>query len=154
MEFIIASNDDIQELTRMRIAYIKDDQGSIKDYEESIMINKLLEYFERHLGKDLFAFVAKENNVIVATALLLVIEKPSNPHFISGLIGEVLNVYTMPDYRRQGISIKLMDNLVAFAKERKLDFIELSATKDGYPLYKKIGFKEHHSLYTNMRLII
>lgn len=116
------------------------------------MLKKLPEYFEKHLGKDLFAFAAKENNEIVATALLLIIEKPSNPNFITGLIGNVLNVYTMPDYRRQGISAKLMENLISFAKEHNLDFVELKATTEGYPLYKKIGFTEHNSDYTDMRL--
>lgn len=152
MNFMIADHVDIQELTRMRIAYIRDEQGSISEQDEQIMLKQLPEYFEKHLGKDLFAFAAKENNEIVATALLLIIEKPSNPNFITGLIGNVLNVYTMPDHRRQGISAKLMENLISFAKEHNLDFVELKATTEGYPLYKKIGFTEHNSDYTDMRL--
>lgn len=154
MDFIMADISNIQELTKMRIAYIKDEQNNISDQEEQIMIKRLPEYFEKHLGKDLFAFVAKENDKIVATAFLLVIEKPSNPHFINGLMGNVLNVYTMPPYRRKGISTKLLENLILFAKEHRLDFIELKATKEGYSMYKDLEFKDYHSEYTDMRLFI
>ena len=154
MDFMMADYADIQELTRMRIAYIKEEQGNISKQNEQIMRKRLPEYFEKHLGKDLFAFAAKENNVIIATALLLIIEKPSNPNFINGRIGNVLNVYTMPDYRQQGIAAKLMKNLIAFAKEHNLDFVELKATDEGYLLYKRIGFTEHESDYTEMRLVL
>lgn len=65
MNFMIADHVDIQELTRMRIAYIRDEQGSISEQDEQIMLKQLPEYFEKHLGKDLFAFAAKENNEIV-----------------------------------------------------------------------------------------
>jgi MoxR-like ATPase len=40
---------------------------------------------------------------------------------------------------------------LAFSKALGLDFIELKATKEGYPLYKKLGFEEQHSPYTPMK---
>lgn len=99
----------------------------------------------------LFAFVAKDSGRIVATALLVLVEKPCSPSFLRGRIGEVLNVYTMPQYRRKGIATELMKNLMAFSKEQELDYIKLIATKSGYPVYKKLGFQEYVSDYTEMR---
>lgn len=60
-------------------------------------------------------------------------------------------MYTMPQYRRKGIATELMKNLMAFSKEQELDYIKLIATKSGYPVYKKLGFQEYVSDYTEMR---
>ncbi len=146
-----AGKADIEQLVLMRLNYIKCDHGSISEENERAMRTSLPEYFNKNLGKNLFAFVAKDNDVIVSTALLLIIEKPSNPHFINGKIGEVLNVYTKDEYRNCGIATKLMRNLIAFAKENMLDYVELSATKDGYPIYKKTGFEETNSSDIQMK---
>lgn len=153
LQYIMADKSNIEQLVKMRIDYIRADQGNISTDNENEMRHKLPSYFERHLGKDLFSFVARNDGIIVAAAFLLIIEKPSNPHFINGRVGEVLNVYTSPEYRHQGISTRLMNELISFSKNNNLDYIELSATNDGYPLYKKLGFTDHESQYSEMRLI-
>lgn len=118
---------DIDALTKMRLEYIKADMGvSIED--EVSMKEKNPLYFERHLDKDIFAFVAKDEGIMVATALLLFIEKPSNPHFINGKDGNVLSVYTLEEYRHQGIATRLI--LEVFLISKKRDFIELNATEE------------------------
>ena len=150
VQYMRADRADIDALTEMRLEYIKADMGvSIED--EVFMKEKNPLYFERHLDKDIFAFVAKNEGIMVAAALLLIIEKPSNPHFINGKVGNVLSVYTLEGYRHQGISTRLMQEIILFSKEKDLDFIELSATEDGYPLYTKMGFEEYQAPYVPMR---
>ncbi len=151
MWYGVASMEDIEQLTAVRIAYINSDQGEISEKDSARMMHNLTIYFTKHLQKDLVAFVAKEDDRIVSTAFLLIIEKPSNPHFINGKIGEVLNVYTEEAYRRQGAATQLMKMLMSFSKEKELDYIELKASKDGFPLYKSLGFAEQISSYIPMR---
>lgn len=151
MEFVRATEQDISALIERRTDYISADFGTISPETEDRIRNSLPGYFARHLDRDLFVFTARENGVIVSTAMLLVVEKPCNPDFINGKVGEVLNVYTMPEYRRRGIARRLIEQLMEFARKQNLDFIALSATEDGYPMYKQLGFAEHHSKYTEMR---
>ena len=150
--FDTANNSDIAELIRLRIAYIMDDYGSISEDDQHAMEVQLPNYFERKLGKDLIAFVARADGQMVATAYLLIIEKPANPSMQNGLVGEVLSVFTEKEYRGQGISTRLMNNLVKYAKENRLCYIDLKATEEGYSLYKKIGFEERNQKYKDMRL--
>lgn len=117
-----------------------------------IMKKSLPLYFEKHLNQDCFGFVARDGKTIAAVALLQVIEKPANPHFINGLIGEVLSVYTRPEYRRQGLCLNLMKLLIEGAKEKGLDKIQLKTTEDGYLVYKKAGFVDSESDYKEMVL--
>ena len=150
--FDTANNSDIAELIRLRIAYIMDDYGSISEDDQHAMEVQLPNYFERKLGKDLIAFVARADGQMVATAYLLIIEKPANPSMQNGLVGEVLSVFTEKEYRGQGISTRLMNEVVNYAKENRLCYIDLKATEEGYSLYKKIGFEERNQKYKDMRL--
>lgn len=151
LEYSRATQQDSKELAQRRLDYLREDLGSIAPEEEQTLTANLPRYFSKHLEKNLFAFVAKDSGRIVATALLVLVEKPCSPSFPRGRIGEVLSVYTMPQYRRKGIATELMKNLMDFSKEQELDYIKLIATKSGYPVYKKLGFQEYVSDYTEMR---
>lgn len=146
-----ANLSDIDELIRLRIAYMIDDFGTISDSECEGMKKQLPDYFARKLGTELIAFVAKENNRIVSVAYLHIIEMPANSILLSGLYGDVLSVYTEPEYRGQGLCTKLMKNLVNYGKERGLGRIDLKATSQGFPIYKKVGFAEKEARYTDMQ---
>ena len=150
--FDVAGKDDISELVRLRIAYMIDDFGSISEYERQCMENQLPGYFDRRLGKELIAFVARAEGRLVAAAYLLIIEKPANPFLLNGLDGEVLSVYTEDEYRGKGICTQLMKNMIEYAKEKKLCRIDLMATDEGYPVYKKVGFEDKTQKYLDMRL--
>ena len=150
--FDMAGIDDIPELVRLRIAYMIDDFGSISEYERRCMEEQLPDYFGRRLGKELIAFVARAEGRLVAAAYLLIIEKPANPFLLNGLDGEVLSVYTENKYRGKGICTQLMKNMIEYAKENRLCRIDLMATDEGYPVYKRVGFEDKTQKYLDMRL--
>lgn len=152
MNYRKAEISDIPQLIQMRVAYLKEDYGNLEDYVIEKIESSLPDYFNRHLNNDLSAFIAEENNLIIATTLLLVVEKPANPSFITGKTGSVLNVFTRQEYRRKGIAKVLMQMLIKEAEEKELDFIELKATNDGRHLYKQMGFQEEKSSKTDMKL--
>ncbi len=57
-----------------------------------------------------------------------------------GREGLILNVYTVPNWRRQGIAKQLMETIVAWAGEVGIVRLVLAASSAGRPLYEKIGF--------------
>ena len=150
--FDTATKEDIAELVRLRIAYMIDDFGSITECERDCMEKQLPDYFERRLGKELIAFVARTEGRLVAAVYLLIIEKPANPFLPNGLDSEVLSVYTEEPYRGKGICTRLMKNMIAWAKAHHICRIDLVATQDGYPVYKKAGFEDKKQKYVDMRL--
>lgn len=153
IQYLQADFSDIDQIIRMRLAYIRDDFGPQTPETEKLIENQLKDYFRIHLGKDCFVFEAKENETIVATAFLVIVEKPANPRFLHGKIGNVLNVYTAPEKRRQGIAGTLMRMMLDYGQKLNLDFIELKATADGYPLYKKLGFEDSPCGYKEMKYV-
>ena len=150
--FATADKDDIEELVRLRLAYIAEDFGSVNENERRAIEEQLPVYFERRLGKELIAFVARAEGRLVAAAYLLIIEKPANPSMLNGLVGEVFSVFTEREYRGRGISTRLMSDMINYARENNLCHIDLKATDEGYSLYKKLGFMDMNLKYKEMRL--
>ncbi len=143
--------NDIETLIKMRMTYIRCDFPDTSDEKLAKVINSLPEYFKKHIDKDMFAFAAVDDGNVISGAFLVILEKPANPAFPTGKVGNVLNVFTIEEYRRKGIASRVMKMLMAHAKDKKLDFLELKATAEGCPLYKKLGFSEETSSYTAMK---
>ncbi len=143
--------NDIETLVKMRMTYLRYDFPETSMEELAKITASLPEYFKKHIDKDMFAFAAVEDGVVISGAFLVVIEKPANPAFPTGKVGNVLNVFTLEEYRREGIAALVMKTLIGYAEDIRLDFLELKATSDGYPLYKKLGFGEEASSYTSMK---
>ena len=149
-----ASEKEISGLVELRIAYLKEDLGTISEADLQRMKEVLPQYFRKHLNRDLFVYVAKEAEEILACAFLLVVEKPMSPAFMTGKTGTVLNVYTKPEYRKKGYAKKLMVMMLEDAKEEGVSIIELKATEDGYSLYKSVGFEDVVAKYHNMKIVL
>ncbi|MCM1569857.1 MAG: GNAT family N-acetyltransferase [Roseburia sp.] len=61
-------------------------------------------------------------------------------HNPGGRNAYIMNMYTAPGYRRQGIAYKMLDLLITEIRMRGVEKISLEATEMGRPLYEKYGF--------------
>ena len=154
MIFEKADTEDIKALVELRIAYLSEDYGEIPQEKLSLIADVLPDYYRRHLNNDLFVFVCRDEDTIVGCCFLYISEKPSNPSFINGKTGTVLNVYTKPEFRKKGIAGELIKMLLAESRNRHLDYVELKATESGYSLYRSLGFEDAVSKYHSMKYII
>lgn len=150
MIFEKATKLDVEQLVKLRVAYLLEDYGDLNEKELAMIERDLPDYFVKNLNKNMFAYIGKSKQDIVACALLLVVEKPMSPAFINGKTGTVLNVYTKPQYRHHGYAKRIMNMLLEDAATMGLCVIELKATEDGYSLYKSIGFVDSVSKYHQM----
>ena len=58
----------------------------------------------------------------------------------TGRRAHLMNVYTAPEARRQGIARQLVASLIEEARSRGVTEISLDATEAGRPLYESLGF--------------
>lgn len=147
-----ANQNDIHTLVELRLTYLQSHFNELSENEKQHIVQQLPEYFSSHLDKDFIAYIAEDEGRAVSAAYLIINEKPANPNFITGKTGLLLNVYTDPNYRKQGIATGILKELIAVAKNKNLSYIELSATEAGFPLYKKLGFTEKIS--NNVEMIL
>lgn len=65
-----------------------------------------------------------------------------------------LSMNIKPEYRKRGITEKLMEQLITEAGELGLDYVELKSAEDGYRVYKSLGFGEKQSKYRPMKKML
>ena len=147
-----AALEDVDTLICLRFAYLEEDQGALDPGARSILRQQLSSYFPRALGSTLVAVLAMDGPLAVSTACLVITEKPANLAFPTGKTGVILNVYTLPAYRRRGRARRGMEMLIDEARHRGLSSLELSATEQGRPLYEALGFTKKKTAYTPMKL--
>lgn len=84
-------------------------------------------------------FIADGDEVVAGAAVWLMdwLPGPLNPR--GGRV-YVLNVYTEPDYRHRGLARRLMQTIIAWAREQGFEAISLHASYYGRPLYEDLGF--------------
>ncbi len=150
MEICRAQKSDIKKLISLRLEYLNSDYGKLKSEQEKEIVSQLETYFKTHIDRDFIAYIANDLERWIAGAFLVISEKPANPNFITGKTGVILNVYTRPEHRKQGIATRLLTELIREAGALNLSYLELSSTREGEPVYRKLGFKEFH--YKELRL--
>lgn len=96
-------------------------------------------------------FVLELRIWLMISAMLVIMKKNVCSVLLNGIYGKVLSVYTEPEYRGKGLCTQLIKKLLEYGKNRGLGRIDLSATKEGYPIYKKAGFEDKENHYTEMR---
>ena len=57
-----------------------------------------------------------------------------------GRQGIILNVFTEPEWRRRGIAVLLMNTIIEWSRNQRLDGLVLHASDEGRALYERLGF--------------
>jgi GNAT superfamily N-acetyltransferase len=109
------------------------------------------DYFREKLPTgDFVGFLAESGGVIVATSGMVVYRAPPTPGNPTGVEGYIMNMYTVPAYRGQGIARRLLDSLVEYAAGIGGRRVWLRASDLGRPVYDRFGFAgddPHYMLY-------
>lgn len=144
---------DISMLVKLRIDYLldqnpKDSLGNLEDLKKN-----LGDYFEKSLKNNEFLAVAIDNEgTIYSVAFLSIAERPPRNSNEPSRIGTVYNVYTYPQYRKQGFATKVMERLCEEAGNLNLCAVDLYGSNEGKPLYEKLGFKIPYHTYMKKKI--
>jgi GNAT superfamily N-acetyltransferase len=76
----------------------------------------------------------------VGSGGVVVDQHPPGPNNLSGRVGYVMNVVTVPGYRRRGIARRVMEAILRWLAAQDVRRITLHATEVGRPLYEQFGF--------------
>jgi GNAT superfamily N-acetyltransferase len=88
---------------------------------------------------------------IVAGAGVIVFDYHSSPLDPSPRRPMVVNVYTDPRHRRQGIARTLMEIIIEWCRVEGFGSVLLHASDEGRPLYESMGFKPTNEMRLMLR---
>lgn len=87
------------------------------------------------------AWIAVVANQVVGSLALLIYPRLPSPESAARSEGYIINVYTVPERRRQGIGAALVEASLATSRSLGLGRVRLHASVDGQPVYSAAGFR-------------
>ena len=138
-----ATMSDVDKLAQIRSVFLMEANDIRMETEREKMENANKAYFITALAEDRFAaWLALDGEKIVATSGLSFYTVPPNVNCADGKVAYIMNMFTFPEYRKQGIGMELLKRIVEEAKNRGYKKITLNATDIGRPLYERYGFED------------
>ncbi|MBX2904937.1 MAG: GNAT family N-acetyltransferase [Taibaiella sp.] len=140
----IATVEDAEDLAISRVHFLTELVGQQPQPDADGLTQELVAYFRNAVAAQQYVgIIARRGDKLVATGGMVFREQPGSFKNPSGKTAYILNMYTIPGFRRRGISSSVMEKLMEIAQGKGYSFFELHATPDGEPMYKKLGFYKH-----------
>ena len=140
-EYKKATIEDIDELVRTRIIVLRAANKLSDEVDMSLVEKESYEYYMRALETgEHIAYLVYNNGTFIGAGGVSFYQVMPTYHNPTGKKAYIMNMYTVPEYRRQGIAFHTLDLLIKDAWEQGVSQIALEATEMGQPLYEKYGF--------------
>jgi len=136
-----ASVSDVKGIIKLRVALLKEVDEIQTEEEEAKIISATKNYLETEISNHNFvSYIAKNDEEVVSVSGVSFFRRPPYLENLQGVEAYILNMYTLPNHRSQGLARQLLEKCIEECKKRSVKRIWLHASKDGEPLYKSMGF--------------
>ena len=146
MEIIynVATIKDIQILIDSRVEFLSEYWGQQDLIVENNLKKELHHFFTKALSDHSYiSCIAWKNKKLIAIGGMKIINKPGSFRIPDGRCGYIMNMYTRPEFRKQGIASAILEKLMDAGKNMGIRFFELHSTIEGESVYQKSGFQLH-----------
>lgn len=141
MELKKATVEDIPLLVSMRMSLLHSAIGDGEKENWKFVQEQIEKYYKKTIPeKTHIAYLAFEDNRCVGTGGVCFYQILPTYFKPTGKKAYIINMYTLPGYRRKGIATKILNLLIKESLSRGATYISLEATAIGKPLYEKNGF--------------
>lgn len=145
-QFRKATLKDIPLLLECRIALLHSAIGNGDEKQWTFVKKQIEQYYQTAIQNNThIAFLAFHGNTCVGTGGVCFYQVLPTYFKPTGKKAYIINMYTVPEYRNQGIATQILDFLVKECLQRNISYISLEATDMGRSVYEKFGFAPLHS---------
>jgi len=131
---------DIPALVAMRRAMFVS-MGHTEEAVLAALVEASTAYFHQALPAGEFCgWVAEAGGQIVGCGGLVVHRIPPTTYNLDGRVGYIMNMYTLPGWRRRGVARAIMAAMLSWLQAQGISVAALHATPQGRPLYEQLGF--------------
>lgn len=136
-----ATADDMELLMKWRMEVLHEVFAIPENHPTEKLEAENSKYYERALRTEehIACFAWVENQIVGCGGICLYQEMPS-PDNPDGRCAYLMNIYTRPEVRKQGIGEAIITWLVSRASDLGISKIYLETSKAGKSLYTKMGF--------------
>ncbi len=139
MEIRKAQIEDLDCVVKLKMDMFAE-VGSITLLQENAEEKIFDKYKELYQNDKCCHFLALENGNVVACGGAVIKEDVPFCFFKTPMYGYVIDVYCVPERRRNGYATKIMDKLLEWLKEKGVHTVKLKPSATGKKMYEKFGF--------------
>ena len=142
MKIISLNKKHFKYFLNLRISLFKElkEINSKEDIEDLILSTK--KYFFDNIEKNLLCWAIEVDDEIVSIASLNIFYRIPYAENLLGKEGYILNVYTLPSYRKKNMADTLIKVIIDYAKNNSIKKLWLNSSDEGKRIYLKNNFKE------------
>ena len=131
-----------EDFLRLRIELLSE-LGEIDEYADiSQRKSSTEQYFLSHINKDLFSWGISAGGRLASIGSLCLFTRIPYEENLSGAEGYILNIYTLPEFRKRGLADRILDRIIEYSRESGIKKLWLNSSDQGRRLYAEKGFKE------------
>lgn len=86
------------------------------------------------------------NGILAGTGCILLEEDEPRPGTPLTRKPHILSMYTLPEYRKNGVATGILNFCIGWARERGYNRMTLNASEAGWKLYQKAGFRQTNEM--------
>ena len=130
--------EDVEIIARMRVQMLDE----VTDEPLPVQLEGSVRRFVwKHMQDNTcLGVVAEDEGRVIADAVIYLFETMPDEVNVKGLTAMLYNVYTLPEYRGQGIMARMLPEVIRLAKEAGAVELKMTAEKKAIPLYERMGF--------------
>ncbi|HAM81582.1 GNAT family N-acetyltransferase [Ornithinibacillus bavariensis] len=141
MNIRLAETKDINQLIKMRWHNTIEFDESKKDEPYEEFEKECQIFLENALNSNQwFIWVAEDKGKIISHIYIELIQKVPRPGRITHPFAYMTNVYTIPEYRNQGVGSNVLSSINKWIKENKYEFVIVWPSDEAINYYKKNGY--------------
>ena len=130
--------EDVEIIARMRVQML--DEVTDDPLPEALE-GQVRRFVWKHMqDRTCLGVVAEDEGRVIADAVIYLFETMPDEVNVKGLTAMLYNVYTLPEYRGQGIMARMLPEVIRLAKEAGAVELKMTAEKKAIPLYERMGF--------------
>lgn len=136
-----ATLQDIAQLLEFRLCLLHSAIGEGRPDRWENVKEHIIQYYQEALSNDThLAYLVYDGNRCIATGGVCFYQILPTYYKPTGKKAYLINLYTVPEYRRRGVATQVLNLLIDESLQRGATYISLEATDMGRSLYEKCGF--------------
>lgn len=139
-DIVVLNREDVDSFWKLRFGLLKELGEICSDINLIELEQSTKDFFLSSINKNLICYGVVENNEIISIVSLCLFDRIPYPENLKGKEGYILNVYTCPGFRRQGLAKLLLREIIIYANNHNINKLWLNSSKYGKCLYSSLGF--------------
>lgn len=139
-DIVVLNREDVDSFWKLRLGLLKELGEICSDINLIELEQSTKTFFLSSINKNLICYGVVENNEIISIVSLCLFDRIPYPENLKGKEGYILNVYTCPGFRRQGLAKLLLQEIIIYANNHNINKLWLNSSKYGKCLYSSLGF--------------